>query len=378
MSTKRFEPRPRGPREEMPRPPGGKQPVPHPVRAPRARPLAMRQMVVPAIIGFVFLGMITVIVTQPGLRSGAGMFSFFLPIMMLGAFASTFNRGGGGGEDQPKSSSDLAEDRRRYFADQDDARDELQDAARLQFEHMRFLNPAPNQLRGLIGSPRMWERSGVGDASRDPMVGNFGVVRMGTGRVELIKKLSDTHISGDRADYDPVTLEAHAQFQLEQTHLSGAPMAISLTKHPLITLAGDGDDEVLYGVVRAMICQSAVLHPPTFLKIAVVTEDPQRWDAVKFLPHCQHPDRMDQGGSMRLIWGSAQEMAAAVGVEFGNKRKNFGTSGEPTLPHWLVFNDLPKEDSEWDTLTRKGSGGVSGVTFVRVLGKQKDDEDAAR
>jgi S-DNA-T family DNA segregation ATPase FtsK/SpoIIIE len=363
----------------MPRPTGGKQTVPHPVKAPRALPLTTRQLVIPALLVTVILGMIVVIMSQPGLRSGVGMFSFLLPVMMIGAFAASFNRGGGGGENQPKAPQDLAEDRRVFYSDLDESRDEVQESARLQFEHMRFLNPAPNQLRGLIGSPRMWERSGTGDPARDPMVGNFCVVRMGTGRAALIKKLSETHISGDRADYDPVTLEAHAQFELQQTHINNAPMAISLTKHPLITLAGDGDNETLYGVVRAMICQSAVLHPPTFLKIAVVTNNLERWDDIKWLPHCQHHDRLDQGGAMRLIWSSAQEMAEAVGVtELGTARKNFGTSGATELPHWLVFNDVPKVDSDWDALTRKGAGGVAGVTFVRVVTKKESSDDDAR
>jgi S-DNA-T family DNA segregation ATPase FtsK/SpoIIIE len=60
-------------------------------------------------------------------------------------------------------------------------------------------------------------------------------------------------------------------------------------------------------------------------------------------------------------------MDAAVGLKLHNERKNFGVSGGITSPHWLVFNDQSKVDSEWDALTRKGSGGVAGVSFVRLV-----------
>lgn len=361
MSTRRFDP---AARATPPKVDGGKEQIRDCPTAPRRLPLTKAQIILPAVMGTAFLGMVAMIVTQPGLRSGPmGFFSLFLPVMMIGSFAGIFLQGRvAGADNKTLSPAALEEERREYMEELDEARDVIQKDAERQFENFRYFHPESALLRGLVGSPRMWERT-PGDRELGL---HFGYVRLGTGATDLAKKLATSPL-GRASDYEPVTYEALRKFTLEQSKVSGIAKPLSLKAIPLMTLVGEDGPDTLYAVVRAMICQAVCFHSPRDLKVMVVTDDISRWEWVKWLPHCQHGDLVDSGGTARMVWTSPQEMNAAVGVQLHNERKNFGESGGPELPHWLVFNDQLRVDSEWESLNRKGSGGVAGVTFVRVI-----------
>jgi DNA segregation ATPase FtsK/SpoIIIE-like protein len=364
MSTIRFNPQRR---LVAPKVDGGKAPVRECPVAPRKLPLTKSQIIWPAVMGAAFLGMIGLVLTQPGLRAGPmGFFSLFLPIMMLSSFAGIFMQGRfAGGDNKALSPAALEEERRAYMAELDDTRDVIQDDAGRQFANYQFLHPEPGLLRGLVGSVRMWERS----SSQEDLALHFGFVRFGTGSSDLAKKLATAPL-GESADYEPVCYDALRRFSLEQSKISGIAKPLSLKAIPLMTLVGDDGPDTVYGVVRAMICQAACFHSPQDLKIMVVTDDPACWDWLKWLPHCQHGELVDSGGPARMVWTSPAEMNAAVGQELHNVRKNFGQATDDVRPHWLVINDQARLDGEWDTINRKGVGGVAGVTFVRVVVKE--------
>ncbi|WP_151197723.1 hypothetical protein [Mycobacterium liflandii] len=105
------------------------------------------------------------VLTQPGLRSGSmGLFSLFLPVMMMVSFAGVFMQGRMGGADNKVLSPQvLEEERRAFLAELDQTREVVQGDASRQFANFQFLHPEPSLLRGLVGSPRMW-----GLAPRDP------------------------------------------------------------------------------------------------------------------------------------------------------------------------------------------------------------------
>jgi DNA segregation ATPase FtsK/SpoIIIE-like protein len=219
----------------------------------------------------------------------------------------------------------------------------------------------------------MWERS----SSEHDLALHFGFVRFGTGTSDLAKQLVTAPL-GDSADCEPVCYDALRKFTLEQSKISGIAKPLSLKAIPLLALVSEDGPDAVYGVVRAMICQAACFHSPQDLKVMVVTDDGARWDWLKWLPHCQHEELVDSGGPMRMVWTSPTAMNAAVGHELHNVRRNYGdpAAGETVRPHWLVVNDQLRIDSEWETLNRKGVGGVAGVTFVRVVVREdrKDDD----
>lgn len=163
MSTLRFNP---GPKLRVPR--GVSSAAIHvpaslePLVAPRPIPRTKSQIILPAVIGLAVLGMIALMVSQPGLRQGPmAIFSLLFPIMMISSmvFMFTGNRFGGAGDNQQLTPAQMEIRRREYFHELDELRDEVQAAAEAQFNQFRHLHPEPNQLLGMVGSDRMWERS---------------------------------------------------------------------------------------------------------------------------------------------------------------------------------------------------------------------------
>jgi hypothetical protein len=162
MSTSRFDP---GARK---RPPGvisGRRIMTptslEPLMAPRPVPRTKMQIILPAVLGVAVIGMMALIFSQPGLRSGPMVgVSLFFPLMMIGSMAMMF--GGnrfGGGDNKHLTPAQMEIARREYFADLDELRDEVHESAQAQFDQFQFLHPDPQLLLGVVGSRRMWERS---------------------------------------------------------------------------------------------------------------------------------------------------------------------------------------------------------------------------
>ncbi len=76
----------------------------------------------------------------------------------------------------------------------------------------------------------------------------------------------------------------------------------------------DGDPAVVRGLLRAMICQLAVLHAPDHLWIVGVINDRNRadWDWLKVVADNQHPSSSDAVGSARMVYPSAAEAQSAL------------------------------------------------------------------
>lgn len=168
MSTIRFTP---GARK---RPPRGVSSQPilwpeslNPLVAPLPLPRTKTQIIVPVLIGLAFLGMMAMMFSQPGLRQGPMMgMSLLFPVMMLASMMMMFggNRWSGGGPDGQQLTPNLLEAKRRMYRHElDELRDELHESARAQFNQVQWLHPAPQQLLGLVGSDRQWERSRKAD-----------------------------------------------------------------------------------------------------------------------------------------------------------------------------------------------------------------------
>ena len=337
---------------------GGRESVAEPLSAPRPVPRSKGAIILPTVMGVAFLGMMALMLTQPGLRNGTmGLMSLFFPIMMIMSMVSyTFmNRGGGG--DKQLTGAQLEMALRDYAMNLDETRDKVQDAARAQHAQFEYLHPEPALLIGLVGSARMWCR-----LPSDPVFKIwFSQVRMGLGTSKVVKEL-DTNELGRREDYEPVTYDASSAFLQTQSKLENAPKPVLLNRIAGMALIGrDGMDPV-YGLVRSLICQAAVAHSPRDFKIMIVTDDIARWEWCKWLPHCAHPTQRDRGGPARMVWSTGEQMDAAVGTEL-HSRDAF-RAGTTKTPHWLVIDDRRRrgDDRHWETLTR--AGGVAGVTFL--------------
>lgn len=167
---------------------------------------------------------------------------------------------------------------------------------------LNWQHPEPEWLFTLVGGPRMWERR-----QADP---DFCRVRIGRGTRPLATRLVASQLpAGQRADM--VTVTALRRFLRAHSAITEAPLAISL--RDAVTI--EGDAVLVRGLIRAMVCQLAVLHPPDQLLIAAVASDLNRghWDWLKWLPHNQHQRCVDALGSARMVYATWAAAHASLG-----------------------------------------------------------------
>ncbi|MGH3559626.1 MAG: type VII secretion protein EccCa, partial [Mycobacterium sp.] len=138
-----------------------------------------------------------------------------------------------------------------------------------------------------------------------------------------------------------------------------APIAIALRALAVVTVGGDTTHA--RALVRAMICQLAVLHSPRHLLIVGAIGDSNRahWDWLKWLPHNQHPDANDGVGSARMVYPT---LAAAESTVAGLLVDRAAPHRSPALPQLVVVAD--------GDVARGGErvvgGNIGGVTVLEI------------
>ena len=270
---------------------------------------------------------------------GSGMVSrgpaaVVLPAMMLvSAIGMAMHAGA------RRSGGSLDHQRRRYLADLGRLSGQLCDAGRRQRASLLWIHPAPSSLWTLAGGPRGWER---GRADSD-----FCHVRIGVGTQRLARRIVVPPV-GPVDELDPVTADALRRFVHCHATLDGAPVAVAL--RGVGVLAVEGDPAGARALVRAMVCQLAVLHGPDAVVIAAVVgvSRRQHWDWLKWLPHNVCPDR---GGPM------VYESAAAA----------MTSSNQAQRRHVVLIVD----GADHRALTETGA-------TVIVVGSEADDTSALR
>ena len=353
MTTRPFVPPPRVPPPEAG---GGKIAVEPPIAAPVPPPRSIWGIVLPIGLIVGVLGFIIAMYVS-GQRSLATGFAIF-PLIMLMSMGGMLFRGRGAAQKMPWSQ--LEQYRREYFARLDEVRDEVQEAARKQWKHREHSHWAPSELISVAGSPRMWERR-----PGDP---EFGVVRLGTGRVELAMTIDKPQIAA-ASKIEPATGHALRKFLLEQRHVRGMARVLWLERNPGISLIGEMDS--VRGIARSLVCQLAAFHSPADLQIMIVTSAPGSWDWVKWLPHCQHPEARDGCGERRLVFTSPAGLEAFAGDELLDRKEwtppASGLHGGPdpsAPPLWVIVDDNCGAAEDWAGAT--GKRGVGRVCFVRL------------
>ncbi len=218
-----------------------------------------------------------------------------LPITMLVSTVAVgvTGRSRGGGIDA---------DRRQYLGYLSRLHRSAREIAVAQHSSLLCSHPDPDTLWTLIGGSRMWERRAV-DA-------DFCLVRVGVGPQPLACRLIAPQIPPEQP-CDPVTVTALRRF-IHAHSTVVAPLTIGLPPGRLVRI--DGDATVVRGLLRAMLCQLAVLHPPDQVLIIAAVSDRNHvhWDWLKWLPHNQHPTDLDETGSLRMAFANAVQAQHAV------------------------------------------------------------------
>ena len=215
------------------------------------------------------------------------------PVMMLLSIVVTAAARGGA-----QRGRGIEANRCAYFGYLAALRESVSETAAAQRLSLGWDRPDPDALWTLIGGPRMWERR-----PGDP---DFCRVRIGVGTVALATRLVAPETPADERS-DPVTVAALRGFIDTHSTITEAPITIALRGGAAVTV--DGDISRLRGLLRAIVCQLAVLHAPDQVLIVGLISDRNRvhWDWLKWLPHNRHPTKTDTVGPARMVYQSLAE-----------------------------------------------------------------------
>jgi S-DNA-T family DNA segregation ATPase FtsK/SpoIIIE len=232
-------------------------------------------------------------------RSGIARSPIFVafPLMMLISAVVTAIAG------RDRWRAEVDADRMDYLGYLSDLRDTVVKTAAAQRLALVCCHPEPDVLWTLVGDSRMWERRPA-----DP---DFCCIRVGTGEQQLATRLVAPPL-GPVNRSDPVTVTALRRFLQAHQTIHDVPIALDLRGMGGVTVVGDEPDA--RGLLRAMICQLAVLHSPARLLLVGAIDDRERahWDWLKWLPHNQHPKAADDVGSVRMVYSTLRAAQKAV------------------------------------------------------------------
>lgn len=318
--------------EPPPAPPAGEIAVAAPPSVDRSEGGLALIRLVPAVSAVGVLAM-TVVLYRAGSPAARSPVFALLPLTML-VSAVVAGRGRG-----PKDIDDARDDYLDYLAA---LRDSVADTAARQRSFLARTHPEPDALWMLAGSDRMWERR-PGDT-------DFGCVRVGIGPVGLATRLVPPPKDPVRR-VDPFTEAALSRFLSAHATVPEVPVTVPLLGPAPLLL--DGEADRVRGLLRAMICQLAILHGPDVVLIAAVTDAPALWDWLKWLPHHQHPSAVDATGPLRLIYHSlaAAETAlagrrAVVVIDSADAGLTVIAPGAPGAPRRLTVTAAALSDPE--------------------------------
>ncbi len=263
--------------------------APPELQAPQGGPLRL----LPVVASVAALGVMAASLTSGSARTPAFL---ALPAMMLASTVAAALAGRG-------RRTGVAADRADYLEYLGRLRGTVAEVAAAQRASLLRTHPEPGALWTLVGGPRMWRRR-----ASDP---EFCVVRVGVGACPLAARLVAPAAPAAKAR-DPVTAAALRRFIATHSTIAEAPITTGLRAGGIVTV--DGDPAAVRGLLRAMICQLAVLHPPDELLIAGAVSDRHRdhWEWLKWLPHNRHPTAADPLGPARMVYRSAAEALDAV------------------------------------------------------------------
>ena len=187
----------------------------------------------------------------------------------------------------------------KWFARQDEIRDEVDAQRRQQWEHRRHFHWDPAELADVAGSVRMWDRAPGSDV--------FAVVRVGVGKVALAMTMEKPKIA-QATHLEPATGHALRKFLNEQEYIDDMPKAIWLQRFPGISFVGDLDEGRGVGAGDAL--PAGRVPQPRRPADHRRHFGADQWDWAKWLPHVQHGSRRDGCGERRLLFSSPAELEA--------------------------------------------------------------------
>ena len=308
----------------------------------------------PAVMALATVGMMAVLFIS---RSAVGhnpAFMTFPLLMLLSAVGTALS-----GADRQRG--EINAERAEYLGYLSDLRRAAIKTAEAQRCSLVWCHPAPDTLWTLVGGSRMWERR-VADS-------DFCLVRIGTGKQSLATRLVPPPI-GQAQRLDPVTVNALRRFLQTHSTIPETPITIDLRDVKAVMVRGKTTHA--RALLRAMICQLAVLHSPSLVLIAAAVSDRNQahWGWLKWLPHNQHPHANDSLGSARMVYPSLAAADTALA----------GLVSDGAPGQLLVVVDDNDGDDVGLTLLKnhpRHDGVAAGVLRLRVTENELRGHDDA-
>ncbi|MFD1814747.1 type VII secretion protein EccCa [Rhodococcus gannanensis] len=322
MATVRFV---RKARAEVPRTPGGEVSLQPPPDIPKVVPGNLLMKLLPVVMVVAMVGMMALMFTSGGMSSNpmSLMFPVMMVVSMLGMVA--------GGRGNGSRGAEINEDRKDYLRYLDQLRRDVYDTVDKQRAALDWSHPEPAHLWSLVGTARMWERR-VGDPDHLH-------VRVGRGSQRLATRLVAPE-TGPVEDLEPVAAVSLRRFVRTHSVVPGLPTAVAM--RGFASIGFDGDRAVSRDLVRSMLVQLCTFHGPDVVQVVVVCgpDTAGEWEWVKWLPHAQHPDRVDGAGSGRMVYGSLAELNEVLGPHLAMRARYSRTAPATTgVPQMLVVLD---------------------------------------
>ena len=264
-----------------------------PPEPPKPAPVNPLVRLLPVAMVVATLGMTALYFTSGVARNP--MFLLF-PVMMLVSALGSVAYGARG----TQRSTELDQSRREYLGYLDVIDDAAAKTAVAQGRSLWWSHPDPDGLWTLVGGPRMWERR-PGDA-------DFGQLRVGLGEQPLSTPLVASE-DGSSGDGDPVVQGALRRLLEERATVADVPVTVDVSAS--VTIDVEGPTASARALVRAMVCQLAVLHGPSAVAIAAVVDETSapEWDWLKWLPHHRSTSSTDAVGAARMTYRSTSQLS---------------------------------------------------------------------
>lgn len=271
----------RGPRLPAPQVARGEIAVDPPPQVPEAVPVNPLARLLPVGMLAAMLGMMAVYFTSGGSAMRSPMY-MFLPVMMVSSVLGTLVYGARG----TTRTAEVNQHRQSYLRYLDTLDRAAVETAIEQRRSSLWSHPDPESLWTMAGGQRMWERR--------PEHADFCQVRVGCGDSALSTHLKAPDL-GPVEKLDPVTTTALRRLVSERSVVSDLPFTADLRDYAVVVV--DGEIAVVRAVVRAIVCQLAVLHGPDDIAVEAVTgpDTGDEWDWLKWLPHHRHSCSIDAG-----------------------------------------------------------------------------------
>jgi DNA segregation ATPase FtsK/SpoIIIE, S-DNA-T family len=286
-----------GPRQSAPRAPDGDIVIEAPPAVKKDAPAGALARLLPVAMVVGAMGMMAVYFASGSTATRNPMVMVF-PIMMLVSLIGSIAGGRNNGR-----ATEVDQDRRDYLRYLDSLDSDLVNTVDAQRASLEWLHPEPATLWTLVGSTRMWERR--------PDDADFMLVRVGTGTQPLSTPLVTPELAPE-GELDPVTSTALHDLIRQRAAVEDMPVPLALERCTSVSVCGHV--AMARDLLRAVVLQLAVFHRPDHLRIICVV-DPltaDEWDWLKWLPHHQHPDVVDDCGSTRLTYDSVASAECAL------------------------------------------------------------------